>query len=371
MITAATLFAGGEGVGIGMKAAGINHLWGIEYDDRIASVARDNGFHTIAANVLDIDPHTMEPVDVLHASPPCIGASIANSEQGERPEDIALGEKIASFIDILRPRIFTLENVTFYRTFEAFQSILDALSRSGYMYHFEHVNMADLGVPQTRRRLILRAIRGSLLSPLMPAEKWRSWYSAIEDLIPSLPDSRFAKWQLKILPEYARTFLVGQNRGGNNRDRLNTSDADLPAFTVTAQNCNKTRAFIANGTPNSKGESITTRSENEPVFTVAASPAKRPIKAFVMDGGNTNSNGGKANSRLATQPIFTVTTQERTVTRAWLEQGRVVRMTPRCNARFQSFPDSYKLPDGVTLASTIVGNAVPPLAYEKIIGQLI
>lgn len=43
MTTIATLFSGGEGVGVGAKAAGLDHLWGIEYDDAIASVARANG----------------------------------------------------------------------------------------------------------------------------------------------------------------------------------------------------------------------------------------------------------------------------------------------------------------------------------------
>jgi site-specific DNA-cytosine methylase len=34
--TIATLFSGGEGVGCGARAAGLTHLWGIEYDNDIA-----------------------------------------------------------------------------------------------------------------------------------------------------------------------------------------------------------------------------------------------------------------------------------------------------------------------------------------------
>ena len=33
----ATIFSGGEGVGVGMRLAGIEHLWGIEHDDEITS----------------------------------------------------------------------------------------------------------------------------------------------------------------------------------------------------------------------------------------------------------------------------------------------------------------------------------------------
>ena len=47
MQTIGTLFSGGEGVGVGAKAAGLQHLWGVEWDDDIASVARLNGFNTL------------------------------------------------------------------------------------------------------------------------------------------------------------------------------------------------------------------------------------------------------------------------------------------------------------------------------------
>jgi site-specific DNA-cytosine methylase len=70
-------------------------------------------------------------------------------------------------------------------------------------------------------------------------------------------------------------------------------------------------------------------------------------------------------------------------------------MTPRCLTRFQSFPDDYKLPAGFSirnfaladvmglnisdkwvsewintnggLACRVIGNAVPPLLYQRVI----
>jgi DNA (cytosine-5)-methyltransferase 1 len=44
----------------------------------------------------------------------------------------------------------------------------------------------------------------------------------------------------------------------------------------------------------------------------------------------------------------------------------VVAITPRCLARFQSFPDWYELPAKRTLAATGIGNAVPPLLMQRI-----
>jgi hypothetical protein len=42
--TFATMFSGGELVGMGARAAGLLHTWGIEHDAAIASVAHANGW---------------------------------------------------------------------------------------------------------------------------------------------------------------------------------------------------------------------------------------------------------------------------------------------------------------------------------------
>ena len=69
-MTGGTLFSGGGGFCLGMKAAGVSHAWGVEYDDNIAQVARDNGLSTITADILQCNPADFEPVEFLHASPP-------------------------------------------------------------------------------------------------------------------------------------------------------------------------------------------------------------------------------------------------------------------------------------------------------------
>jgi len=49
-----------------------------------------------------------------------------------------------------------------------------------------------------------------------------------------------------------------------------------------------------------------------------------------------------------------------------LADGRILRTTPRCAARLQTFPDDYVFPEQSTLASKIIGNAVPCLLAQKI-----
>jgi DNA (cytosine-5)-methyltransferase 1 len=342
MTTIATLFSGGEGVGVGAKQAGLDHLWGVEYDDAIAQVARNNGFNTITGNVMDTAlMMTLPRPDVLHASPVCKNASNAKANGEESPLDIATADATCAYISHFRPDIFTLENVWGYRTFEAFAHILICLKRNGYTVDYWHLNAADYGVPQTRRRLILVArlhgkpskplathARPDKLTPMLDTRlPWIGWYAAIEDLIDTLPPSQFAPWQLERLPQEMASSIFVQAANTQSNGKIFNYKND-PARTNDTSGAPK--AFIVNGTPNDYGASVTACGQDDPVFTQTSSMDKRP-------------------------------------SRAWLDCGRVVKMTPRALARFQSFQDWYALPDKAKLACTVIGNAVPPLLYQRVI----
>lgn len=363
-MTYGDLFTGFGGASLGAMAAGLRPLWGIEYDAKIAAVANDNlGGHVVVANILDVDPATLPAVDVLHASPPCPNFSVAKTGGGETQLDIDLASKVIRFIEVIQPKIFTLENVYGYRHSQSWRMIQDALFNAGYWVSMEHVNAADLGVPQTRQRMIVRAVRGGWVPYLPPAGRWVGWYEAIEDLIPTLPESRFAPWQLKRLPKILQTTLVAHNGLPN---RATTTE---PAFTITAdQNQNFVRAFLVGKTADKYGDGL--RWHDEPVQTVGAN--EHGSKAFIVGGANTSDPQAAEGVGVSMQdePTRCVNASNSTQWRAWLQHGRVVAMTPRALARFQSFPDWYRLPDSRTLASKGIGNAVPPLMYQRIIEGL-
>jgi DNA-cytosine methyltransferase len=414
MITGATIFTGFDGAGVGMAAAGIEMRWGIELEDKIAAVARMNGHHVITANILDCDPRTFEPVDCFHASPPCTRASLANStaelnEDGlkECQLDIDLAMKTVEFIEILNPRIVTIENVWAYRKFQAFrggkkcEGILPALERMGYWVSLVHVNAADFGVPQTRKRLILRAVRGGWVPALPEPEPWIGWYAAIEGLIPTLPESQFAPWQLERLPETLRNLLVNSAFPESNGKKH--FDAEEPSYTVDTQAISRMRAFLVNSldattrphdepaqTVMSSDHNLIPRAflvhptdqrtmpvvdRDEPTFTVMSANGNGNMpRAFIVDGKLSTSGENKIlQIHNAAEPYGTVVSSPVAArdTRAWLSKGRVVKMTPRALARFQSFPDTYQLSGNNSLDCKGIGNAVPPLLMEKIYRQLI
>lgn len=266
--TIRTLFSGGELFGVGARAAGFTHVDGVEFRADIAAVAARNGFDLIVSDVCAVNYAALPFADHLHASPSCKNASNANTDAGETPEDIAAADAVCRAIEVHKGRTFSLENVYPYRNFDSFRRIRAALARNGFVDDFDefnsHINAADFGVPQTRRRLILRAVRKSWrdrVPPLHPTHReggdmfhapWVGWYSAIEDIIPTLPESKFAKWQLERLPD----LWKGET------------------------------ALIVDGQSNKNGETITVREADEPMYTCSASMEKRPARALLIAGAN-------------------------------------------------------------------------------------
>ncbi len=335
-----TLFTGGGGVDIAMESLGVEVVGGIEYVDAIAAVARENGFKVTTADILQCDPADFPAMDWLHASPPCPNFSVAKKDGKETDNDIALSKKIIEFIMSNLPKIFTLENVYQYRKGESWAMIENALHSAGYWVHLAHVNFADYGVPQTRKRMIVRAIRhGGFVPYLQPTHdkygrnglpKWVGWYEAIEDLIPDLPDSKFANWQLKRLPKEFRESTLVSNAGsqpvGHPDRKAQTYNTGTPALPITTQHESRLRAFIA--AQGSYEERIPVYKADEPHGTVTANSNQTGIKAFT--------------------------------------NGRIVKMTVRALARFQTFPDWYKNP-----TTRIIGNAVPPVGFANVMRGMI
>lgn len=325
-ITGATLFTGGGGADIGMKLAGINPLWGIEYDSDIAEVARTNGIPVTVADLLTCDPSQFSPVDVLHTSSPCTSFSIAKTGASESGVDKDLAHKVARFITTLLPRVFTLENVGEYRKSESWNIIRNALYGAGYWLDISRVNFADFGVPQTRKRMIVRAIRGSFVPYLPPAQQWAGWYQAVEDLIPTFEPTKFAPWQIARLPKVLTApFLM--SAGGN----TNFGEAEAGRGCLSGNGTPK--AFVVDGAGNNNCTTVTWRTDEQPIYTMTASMHKRPTRASI--------------------------------------HGRVVKLTPRALARFQTFPDSYKLPASNELACKVIGNACPVTGMQAIFSQLL
>ena len=362
MKTFAALFSGGGGVDVGLMAAGLSPLWGVEYDADIARVYRQNiGDHVIVADVRSVDYAALPHADWLHASPVCTNASVANPNGRESETDIETAQAVVRAIKEQSPQVFTLENVWGYRDYAAFRLILNALADGGYFYDFEHVNCADFGVPQTRKRLILRSSRG-LLPALPQPVPWVGWYAAIEDLIPTLPDSQLAPWQLERLPGDLREAVLISNAKTEYGDGM--AQAGAPAWSVTSNVLRRSRAVLVESRNTNQQYGDGRRLADEPATTVTTDGKPSHAPRAILVPGILNGESQRMTTRDGCDPSSTVTVHQRDI-RAVLPT-RTVAMTPRCLARFQSVPDWYQLPAKRTLAAKIIGNMVPPPVMQKI-----
>lgn len=235
--TFTALFAGGGGADLGAITAGLEPCESVEYDPAIAEVhkANINGKMHVA-NILDCDPYRFEKPDILHASPVCKQFSTANANKGEAQLDIDCARKVAEFIQVLQPKHFTLENVEAYRKSKSFHLIVEMLHKLGYFCNWQVLNAADFGVPQSRRRLILIAVKDGFIPSLPPKEKHIGWYEAIADKVHDLPDSQLAEWQWKRIPKMFNSInaILIENTGARSDRELQTRAADEPCWTLRA-----------------------------------------------------------------------------------------------------------------------------------------
>lgn len=351
MKTSASMFSGGALFDIGAQMAGYKILWGIEWDDKIAAVARLNGFPVITGDVTKFDFTILARPDHLHASPPCPNFSVAKTNGEETEFDVAMAESVCKAIEYFKPDTFTLENVPAYVHSQSFKRIINTLHSMAYFVDWQNLNSANFGVPQTRNRLWVRASRNLMMLYPEPV-KWVGWYEAIEDLIPTLPDAEFAPWQLARLPKEYKDFMIGKGTYSSSIER------EQPAQTITANNNQSAvKAFIMSSGNNSfqdAKEGAGVRYAAEPVMTMMAGKTEAKIKAFVIDSGNSRVDK-KLTLREHDDAMFTVmSSMDKTPVRGFVGAGRIVKMTVKALGRFQTVPDWYK---GLTVR--INGNGVP------------
>ena len=225
------LFAGAGGFSLGLEMAGLSPVGAVEFDRFACQTFRANFSETplYEGDVRSLTSRSIKSrfggVDLIVGGPPCQGFSVAGpSQYGKIDDRNFLIFEILKFVQILRPKMFIVENVKGLLSGKlsperrAFKEFIARVSTAGYKTRHFVLQAADFGAPQWRERVVIfGSIDGNCLpdviSPRFGTSRrpWRSVEEALSDLpfiesgegteeltpYRSKPNSNYQKWLRK------------------------------------------------------------------------------------------------------------------------------------------------------------------------------
>ncbi len=168
-LVAVDVFAGGGGLTLGARRAGFDVRVAIEVDEEVSATYRKNhpNTHLMRRDARNVAGQEMlvlsgKPPDLLMGCAPCQGfCSLTIRSEREDPRNQLISE-MARLVEETAPESVFMENVPglVSRGSDLFDALLQRLQKAGYVPQWWNVEMADYGIPQRRRRLVLLAGRG-------------------------------------------------------------------------------------------------------------------------------------------------------------------------------------------------------------------
>jgi DNA (cytosine-5)-methyltransferase 1 len=310
---------------MGFVMAGYRPIFAVENDaDAAATYEANFGGHCHREDIQEREE--FPKADVVIGGPPCQGFSNLGKNLPYDPRN-QLWRYFMKAVERTSPSAFVIENVPPLLKSEEYAEIVREAEALGYSIEGQVLNAADFGVPQTRRRAIVIAVKGSrprfptrthldpslATLPLDGLRPWRTVRDAIGDL-PRVPDG--ANWHVGRNPTLKSLERYRYVPEGGNRWDLYRSRPDL--------------------TPNCWIRKVS---------------------------GGTDLFGRLWWDR----PAFTIRTEFFKP-----EKGRYLHpeanrpLTHREAARLQTFPDTFEFVGSKTSVARQIGNAVPPLLAKAI-----
>ena len=177
-LTVVDLFSGAGGTGVGFKKAGFRIVGAVEINRNAAKTYENN----LKVKVKREDINRISPaalcrefklrprqLDVLVGCPPCQGFSRMRNKEGHKDPRNKLVLQYLEFVKAFMPRFAVFENVPgLVRTKhgkEFYEALYAGLQELGYKVKQREDDVADYGVPQHRRRIIVIAGRDGETPP--------------------------------------------------------------------------------------------------------------------------------------------------------------------------------------------------------------
>lgn len=192
-IKAVDLFCGVGGLTYGLQKAGIPVVAGIDIDDSCEyAYTHNNNCTFIHKSVEDVTGKEIRAllrgadVKILVGCAPCQPFSSHQKDKQNRSKhkDWKLLYQFGRLVEETRPHIVSMENVPELEKEKVFKDFVSTLEGLNYIVNYQVVNVANYGVPQRRKRLILLASRRKEIK-LIDATHQK--HLTVRDAIGSLP----------------------------------------------------------------------------------------------------------------------------------------------------------------------------------------
>ena len=156
MLTTIDLFAGCGGMTLGFSDEGFVPVLAVENNFAAAATYAANfgEQHTFYGDIKDLRKASIPKVDVVIGGPPCQGFSNLGSRDIKDPRN-QLWREYVRIVLAAKPKVFVIENVDRFMKSSEFSLLLaeaDHGSLSEYKLAYGHLNAADFGVSQRRKR---------------------------------------------------------------------------------------------------------------------------------------------------------------------------------------------------------------------------
>lgn len=169
-LTAIDLFCGAGGLTLGLKRAGFNVVAGVEINPEIAKTYKAN-HPTTKLLIRDVQEITgkeileltgLKEIDLVAGCPPCQGFTTLTTKYHRKDPRNDLVLEMARLVEEMTPNMVMMENVSGLanRGKPLLDEFVGRLESIGYLVNKGVLQMADYGVPQSRRRLVLLAGKG-------------------------------------------------------------------------------------------------------------------------------------------------------------------------------------------------------------------
>ena len=328
------LFAGAGGLSLAAQNVGLAVKVAVEKNKHACNTYRSNliqdgqDLHLYEKNILELSPYSIsekhfqgkENCDIVLGGPPCQGFSvhrIKDSGVGDPRNKLIL--RYFEFVDVLRPKVFLMENVPgilWPRHEKYLKEFYDRGEKTGYVLKSPVVlDARNFGVPQRRKRVFILGIRNDIsFNSVWPPPQTHG-----NEKIKKIP--RLKPWLIA-----KDIFLKPLSSEDENNLHMNHSPEMVEVFKST------------------------------PLNGGSRSQSNRVLSCHQEHTGHKDVYG-RINPF---QPGPTMTT-------ACINpsKGRFVHptehhgITLRHAARFQTFPDWFTFKGGLTAAGEQIGNAVP------------